>query len=176
MNAFQRITYALSTLGAWLACAILVGMVGHILVEIVLRTLFDSSTYVLDEFVGYGVAATTFLALGYSLEQGTLIRVNLLLGRLEGATLRVFEAGAALAALFVVAVLIRFFWQGVSRSWERGRVSSSIAEVPMWIPEGLVLLGLGIFWLQLLAYLVRHVAGGASPVAGTADKSAAAGE
>ena len=63
------------------SAALLVLMVLHILLEIVLRSFFASSTFVLDEFVGYGVAAMTFLSLGYALETDSLIRVQLLLGR-----------------------------------------------------------------------------------------------
>ncbi|ESR25917.1 TRAP transporter small permease subunit [Lutibaculum baratangense] len=170
MRAFQTAVYAISRISAVCACLILIGMVGHILSEIVLRTLFSTSTYVLDEFVGYGVAATTFLALGYSLENGSLIRVNLVLGRLSGRPRRILEALSAVGALFIISMLIWFFWLSVSRNWTRGRVSSSIAEVPMWIPEGLVLVGLAVFWLQLLAYLLRQVADTPPPVAPHSDE------
>ncbi|MGX1306018.1 TRAP-type C4-dicarboxylate transport system permease small subunit [Amorphus suaedae] len=165
MRILQFGVFALSRLSAVLAALILIGMVGHVLFEIILRTFFATSTFVLSEFVGYGVAAVTFLSLGYALEHGSLIRVNLLIGRLEGRALRVFECLSALGALFVVSVLIRFFWISVERNWVRGRVSSSIAEVPMWIPEGLVLVGLAVFWLQLVAYFLRQVTDTAPPVA-----------
>ncbi len=140
-------------------------MVAHILIEIVLRYFFSSSTFVLDEFVGYAVAATTFLSLGYSLEHGSLIRVSLLIGRAEGPMRRLLEAVCALAGLFVAGLLVWYFWLRVARHWTRGTVSSSIAEVPMWIPEGAILLGLAVFWLQLLAYLLRQITGEAPPVA-----------
>lgn len=164
MRILQIGVFALSRLSAVLAALILIAMVGHVLFEIILRTIFATSTFVLSEFVGYGVAAVTFLSLGYALEHGSLIRVNLLIGRLEGRTLRVFECLSALGALFVVSVLIRFFWISVERNWVRGRVSSSIAEVPMWIPEGLVLVGLAVFWLQLVAYFLRQISDAPPPV------------
>lgn len=158
MKLFQNTIFALSRAGAALACIVLVGMVAHILYEIVLRAFFASSTYVLDEFVGYGVAACTFLALGYSLEHGSLIRVDLLLGRLTGRARRAVDSFCAIATLWIVSVLIWYFWLMVERSWTRGRVSSSIAEVPLWIPQGAVLVGLGVLWLQLFAYLLRQAA------------------
>lgn len=164
MHRFQTLVYAISRASAVLACLLLVAMVGHILTEIVLRSFFASSTYVLDEFVGYGVAAVTFLALGYALETGSLIRVNLLLGQTTGRPRRALEALSALGALFVVSLLFWFIGLSVLRNWTRGRVSSSIAEVPMWIPEGLVLVGLGVFWLQLFAYLLRQITGHPPPV------------
>jgi TRAP-type C4-dicarboxylate transport system permease small subunit len=164
VQLFQATVFAISRMAAAVACLTLLYMVGHILYEIVLRYAFASSTFVLDEFVGYAVAATTFMALGYSLEHGSLIRVNLVIGRTSGRARRALEAISAIGALAVVSLLAWFFWLRVIRHWTRGTVSSSIAQVPMWIPEGAVLLGLAVFWLQLVAYLLRQVAGSEPPV------------
>jgi TRAP-type C4-dicarboxylate transport system permease small subunit len=165
LRYFQAAVFAVSRLAAAVACLTLIFMVGHVLYEIVLRYMFATSTFVLDEFVGYAVAATTFMALGYSLEHGSLIRVNILIGRTRGRTRRALEAFSAAVTLTAVSLLIWFFWLRVARHWARGTVSSSIAEVPMWIPEGAVLLGLAVFWLQLLAHLLRSATGGEPPVA-----------
>ena len=160
MRAFQAAVFRASRISAQLAAVGLVYMVAHILYEIVLRTFFDSSTFVLDEFVGYGVAAVTFLALGFSLEEGSLIRVNMLLSVTRGKvrrTLEVFSAGTTLA---LICYITWYFLFSVKRNFIRGTTSESIAEVPLWIPEGLVLLGLAIFAVQLFAYLLRVITGG----------------
>ncbi|MCE7030025.1 TRAP transporter small permease subunit [Jiella avicenniae] len=157
MRRFQTIVFAISRLAAAISALALVLMVGHILYEIILRYFFATSTFVLDEFVGYGVAACTFMALGYSLEHGNLIRVNLLLARLDGVGRRVVEAGCAALTLGLTSIFIWFFWIRVARNVARGTTSSSIAAVPMWIPEGFVLLGLCVFWLQVFAYFLRQV-------------------
>lgn len=159
MHLLQTAIFALSRLAGGLAGLLLVAMVLHILLEIVLRAFFSTSTFVLDEFVGYGVAAITFLSLGYTLEHGELIRVNLLLSRSRGWARRALEVLAASFTLALLTFLGWFFWFRVMRHVTRGTVSSSIAQVPMWIPEGLVLLGLGLFWLQMLAYLIRMLFG-----------------
>jgi TRAP-type C4-dicarboxylate transport system permease small subunit len=152
MARFQTFVFGLSRLAALVACLLLAGMVGLILYEIVLRSAFSTSTFVLSEFVGYAVSACTFLSLGYALEHGSLVRVNSFLAMLRGGYLRAAEFLCAALALIVVSVMIWFFWLRVIRHWTRGTVSSSIAQVPMWIPEGAVLLGLAVFWLQLVAY------------------------
>lgn len=159
MRFLQTAIFGLSRGAAAIAAIMLVAMVLHILLEIILRAFFSTSTYVLDEFVGYGVAAVTFFSLGYALEHGALIRVNILLSRLNGwarRALEIFSAGLTLAMLTYFAW---FFWIRFERNWDRGTVSSSVAEVPIWIPEGLVLLGLLLFWLQMLAYLLRMILG-----------------
>jgi TRAP-type C4-dicarboxylate transport system permease small subunit len=155
VRAFQNAVFGISRGAAVVSAALLVLMVLHILLEIVLRSFFASSTFVLDEFVGYGVAAMTFLSLSYALEEGALIRVQLLLTRSPPPARRGLEIVGAGLTLAVSLFLIAHFWSSVSRNWSRGAVSQSIAEVPLWLPEGLVLLGLALFALQLLAYLVR---------------------
>jgi TRAP-type C4-dicarboxylate transport system permease small subunit len=155
VRVFQRVVFRISQGAAVVSAALLVLMVLHVLLEIVLRSFFASSTFVLDEFVGYGVAAMTFLTLGYALEEGSLIRVQLLLTRSPAPARRGLEIVGAGLTLAMSLFLIAYFWKSVSRNWSRGAVSQSIAEVPLWLPEGLVLLGMVLFALQLFAHLVR---------------------
>jgi len=155
IRAVERLSHAAGVLSAIL----LIGMVLHILLEIVLRSFFSSSTFVLDEFVGYGVAAMTFLSLGYALNEGALIRVNILLARTTGRPrigLEIFSAAITLAMTVFITV---YFWRSFARNWKREAVSESIAEVPLWIPEGLVLAGVTLFAIQLAAYLLRLISG-----------------
>lgn len=159
MRFFLSFADFLARVGAYLAGAVLVGMVGLILWEIVLRSVFHTSTFVMDEFVGYGVASATFMALAHALGQGQIIRVGLLIERVPPTARRWLEVFSALVGMVTVAVLISFFWLRVARAWSRGSVSNSIAQVPMWIPEAIVMGGLGLLWLQLLAHLVRNSLG-----------------
>ena len=160
MKFFQATVFRISRYAAYVSAAILVGMVGHILLEIVLRSFFNTSTYVLDEFVGYGVAAMTFLALGFALEEGSLIRVNILLIRTSGRLRRILELVCVGSTLVLACYLLFYFWRNWKRDWDRNAVSESIAEVPMWIPEGLVVVGIALFIVQLFAYLLRVASGG----------------
>ena len=142
-----------------LSAVLLVAMVLHILLEIVLRSFFASSTFVLDEFVGYGVAAITFLSLGYTLNEGALIRVNLVLSRTRGRLRLGLEIFSVTLTLALSVFIAAYFWRSVARNWRREAVSESIAEIPLWIPEGLVVVGLSLFAIQLAAYLLRLIAG-----------------
>lgn len=159
MRIYLAVADHLARIGAYLAGAILVGMVALILWEIVLRSVFHSSTFIMDEFVGYGVAAATFMALAHALAQGQIIRVGLLIERVPPRARRALEVLSALIGMMTVAVLIHFFWLRVVRAWTRGSVSNSVAQVPMWIPEAIVTGGLALLWLQLLAHLIRNCRG-----------------
>ncbi len=151
----------LAAWGGYLAGVILVLMVGHVLLEIVLRTFFATSTYVLDEFVGYGVAAMTFLSTAYALRNGALIRVNILLDALPGGGVgrRSIELLCVLLTMSACGLIAVFFGNSAWRHFTRGTVSETVAEVPMWIPEGFVLVGLVILELELFSYALRIVAG-----------------
>lgn len=130
---------------------LIVYVLAHILLEIVLR-LFGTSTYVLDEFVGYAVATLTFLGLGYSLERGGLIRVGLIIERLPQSKRWWFDLFASVVSLAMFS-WIYFYWQtNVLRSFSRGTTSESIAATPLWIPQGLVLVGLGLLCFTLFTH------------------------
>lgn len=156
MEVFQRLVYRLSRLAAQLSAALLVYMVLHILLEIVLRSVFATSTFVLDEMVGYGVAAMTFLTLGYAVHDDALIRVNIVVSKLRGRVRICLEVFCLLMTLTMSCFIAWYMWIGVKRNWDRGAVSDSIAEVPLWIPEGLVLIGIVLFSVQLFALLVKQ--------------------
>ena len=159
MKVFQHTVYTVSRFAAYVSALICVSMLVLILVEIVLRSFFDTSTFLMDEFVGYGVGAVAFLALGYSLESGALIRVNLLLRRLSGRVRQSVEVLCTFATLTAMAVPIWFFWLSIMRHYKRGYTSGTYADVPAYIPESILLIGMMLFWVQLLAYGLRVLAG-----------------
>ena len=162
MKGFQSVASRLARLAGHASALLLVLMLLHTLVEIALRPL-GLSTFVLEEMLGYGVAALAFLALGLTLEEGGLVRVNLLLERLSRwpRVRRGVELIAAAGTLVVTGMAIRAFGASVVRHYVRGYTSGTLADVPMWIPEGVFLLGLVLFWFQLVAYSLRLAVGAA---------------
>ena len=158
MLTLERISYRLAKLAAYLSAIILVYMVIHILYEITLRVFFARSTYVLDEFVAYATAAITFLCLAYSLHDDALIRVGMLLNKVRGRFKHFLELFSVSLTLIVVGLITYYFWTKTFwRDLIRGTLSESIAEVPLWIPESLALIGLLLFALQLFTMLLRLI-------------------
>ncbi|MBF7054675.1 TRAP transporter small permease [Halomonas sp. KAO] len=152
--ALGRFSGGLATLGAGLAMLLVVYMLGHILLEIGLR-LVGRSTFILDEYIGYSVAAMTFLGLPYALEQGGLIRVALVLERLPRAWRWPLELIVSLTALLSFGWLARYWTLAVQRSHDRGIVSETLAQTPLWIPQGAVLVGLYLLCLVLVVRSLR---------------------
>ena len=121
--------------------------------------VFASSTYVADELVAYGVGIASFFALGESLETCSLIRVGLIIERLNTMWRRIFEifSVACIAALWMLPVYM--FGLSVHRAYVRGYTSDSGFDTPLWIPQLIFLVGLTIFLLHLLSYLLRLLSG-----------------
>ena len=163
--SFSRCTWALSRMAAGFAALVIVAMTLHILVEIGLRTVLSTSTFALDEMVGYGIAAATFLGLGYAFEHSSLVRVGLVVERLSGIRRRILDAFCALATLAVMVPITWHYIGTAMRSFVRGRVSSSVVEVPLWIPELICAFGLAVFSLQMLDFFFRQIRVVPGPVA-----------
>jgi TRAP-type C4-dicarboxylate transport system permease small subunit len=160
--ALDRGAARLATAGAVVAAALIVFMTAHVVLEVVLRGAFSTSTFALDEYVGYGTAMVTFLAAGYALQEGALIRVNVLLARLkpDGDARRWLEIICGALSIFVMALLHWYFLVSVIRNFQRGTVSETVAATPLWIPEAVVTAGITILLFRLSAYLFLLFAGG----------------
>lgn len=160
MMVLERSAFALSAFAALLAGVLLVAMVGHTIVEMVLRAFFNRSTFVLDEFVGYEVAALTTLGLGHALTTGGLIRVDLVTRMFGMRARRWFELGGVLIVLALCAYLCRYHLLAIDTAYARGTRSNTLAATPLWLPMAFFVAGLAVFMIQLLAYGLRLLRGG----------------
>ena len=157
MKAFQNSVFFISRAAAVLAALIIVYMVCHILLEIFVRSVYSTSTFALDELIGYSVAACAYLGLGYTLEKGGLIRVNLVLAKDDPLSRcrKIIEILCCIGTLMAMGLPLWYFARSIIRKYESGYTSGTMLNAEQWIPESFLLAGLIIFWLQLLAYLLR---------------------
>jgi TRAP-type C4-dicarboxylate transport system permease small subunit len=106
------------------------------------------------EFAGYAMAASSFLALAFTLKTGGHIRVDLLLVRLPRGGRRVAE----LACLVLGTAIVGYFaWHSVVMAWQShafNEVGQGTFAVPLWIPQSLMALGIVALFVLLLDNLV----------------------
>lgn len=151
----DRVTSHLALLSGFAGAATIVLMAAHIILEVVLRTIFSTSTFAAVEYVGYGLAATTSLSAAYAFQSGTHIRMNLLLTRIRHVWWRqMVEFAVAAVSSVAIWFVVIYFAKSVARHMEFGTVSATVTETPLWIPEGLMLVGLVVFALRLSSYAV----------------------
>ena len=149
LERLEKLAEKISLVGAYVAAFLLVYMVCHILIEIFFRTVLDSSTYSLDEFVGYAVGAMTFLSLGHAFQRKALIRVNILTNSIKGITSQIVEVLCILFTFFIISFFARYVWRSLTRNFERGTVSPTLTETPIWMVETVFFVGLSIFLFQM---------------------------
>ena len=159
LRSIAWLSSTLNRIAAGLAAVLLVLMVGLILVEIVLR-FFSRSTFMADALVGHGVAAITFLAVGWALEQGSMIRVSVVTSRLGPVAGFMAEAFSVVLAELLVLGLMFFQWRAIAKLWKRGSTSEHYLPIPLWLPEAIFFAGLALLALQLLVRMGRLLATG----------------
>jgi TRAP-type C4-dicarboxylate transport system permease small subunit len=115
-----------------------------------------------DDFVAWGMAATAFLGLAHTFRHGEMIRVGLLIDRLEGRTKRIFE----IIVLLIGAGFTGFFaWHASVMTWQSFQfhdMSQGVIAVPLWIPQLGYSGGLVILFIAFVDELI-HVLRGYPP-------------
>ena len=113
-----------------------------------------------DDLVSWCMAATAFLGLAHTFRSGEMIRVGLLIDRLQGRIRHAVE----IAALFVGAGFVGFFaWHAVRMtydSWRFNDMAQGVLAVPLWIPQLGYSLGLVILFVAFVDELIHVLRGG----------------
>jgi len=112
-----------------------------------------------EDFSGYLLAATSFLALAYTFRQGGHIRVTLVLHLLSDT----WKRWLTLMTLIVFAVAVGWgAWHLsylVYESWRFEELSQGYIAVPLWLPQLPMALGAVIFFIALLDDIVLALRG-----------------
>ena len=115
-----------------------------------------------DDFVSWCMAATAFLGLAHTFRHGEMIRVGLLIDRLEGRTKQVAE----IIAVIIGAGFTGFFaWHASVMTWQSLQfhdMSQGVIAVPLWIPQLGYSGGLVILFIAFVDELI-HVSRGYPP-------------
>lgn len=155
-----RLVTRLSQAAGMLASLVLVLLAAYILLEIGLRALRGTGTNVLVEFIGYGLAALTFLGASATMRDGGMVRVAIVLERLPAGARRLLDVLCLACGLVSVGLLAWFVGTDMLRSFDRGYETDSIVALPQWLPPLPMFVGMVVFLLDMLAQLVRVVAFG----------------
>jgi TRAP-type C4-dicarboxylate transport system permease small subunit len=145
-----------------LAGVFMVGIAVCILIALA-GSIFGFVTRSMDEFAGYSMAASSFLAFAYTFHSNEHIRVTLFLHRLRGRLRKGFEIWCHLLGV----VLAGFFgWYSVKMtwvSWQIKELSQGLIPLPLWIPQLAMAAGTVMLAVALLDRLIMIWVDGVSP-------------
>lgn len=100
-----------------------------------------------------------FCGAGWTLRQGGHIRVGVLMQALPPGAARLLDMVATTFAIGVVGFACWALWQQLIRTFEFGSTSFYPMATPIWVPQGLLTLGVTLLLLGFVARLLRLVVG-----------------
>ncbi len=115
-----------------------------------------------DDFASWAMAAMSFLGLAHTFKRGEMIRVGLLLEKLDARRRHWFE----IVSLATATVFLGYFsWYAVGMtydSWRFNDISTGVVPVPLWFPQLGMSLGLVVLLIAVIDELI-HVLRGNPP-------------
>ena len=134
-------------------------LIALIAVEVVGRYALNKPTLITYELSSYLLVGITYLALAYGLQQGSHIRVSILVDCLPS---RLHKWWTLIFDSIVLVCIIVLMWKSIGlvvMNFESGVRLATYMRTPLWIPQALVPIGLGMFVLEALRQLVVQAKG-----------------
>lgn len=102
-----------------------------------------------DEFAGYCMVASAFLALAYAFNSNEHIRVTVVIERLSPSGRRVASRIAVTLAMLLAGYLAWHVTKLAWQSWEFDERSAGLIALPMWLPQSAMALGAVMFFIAV---------------------------
>jgi TRAP-type C4-dicarboxylate transport system permease small subunit len=153
LNFFKKI----NRLGVWIGGSLMILTSLLIGVEVVLRKLFSISIGGADELSSYVLAISCSWAFGYALLEKAHIRIDILYARFPQRLKVLLDISSLL--IFVCYLLPLCYFAGLvfKTSLFKNSTANTPLQTPLWIPQGIWLLGLVVFLLTMLVMLAASV-------------------
>ena len=151
----ERAFYSLSRAGVW--CGGMMMLIASLIIglEVVLRKIFLVSLGGADEMASYALAIGTVWALSFALLERAHIRVDALYMRLPIGLRAGFDVLALVSVLAFTSILTWFAAHVFYTSWDFDATANTPIGTPLWIPQGLWLLGLIVVVLTAFVLILR---------------------
>lgn len=113
-----------------------------------------------DEFAGYCMAASAFLALAYTFNSNEHIRVTLVSDRLGPAGQRLLDLVAVSLSALLTAFLAWYITKMAWVTWQLDERSAGLIALPLWIPQAAMAVGAIVFFIAVVQRALRVWGGG----------------
>lgn len=148
MDRLARTIQALMRITLWLSALAIMLMSIFTFYDVLMRYLFHRPTIWVTEISIYMLQFLVFIPAGMLVIEGSHLRVTVWIEALKGRLRHIAEIATTLMILPYAFVLIWYGWSYTDRALQRGTLSPTLLQVPLWtvymmIPIGGVLLILG---------------------------------
>jgi len=155
LDKMEQSLRSVSRLGVWCGGLMMLAATLIIGAEVVLRKIFLLSLGGADEMASYALAIGTVWALSFALIERAHIRVDAVYARLPKRLGAAFDILALVSVLAFTSVLTWFAAHVFLTSWNFDATANTPIGTPLWIPQGLWVLGLVVFVLTTTVLILR---------------------
>jgi TRAP-type mannitol/chloroaromatic compound transport system permease small subunit len=154
MNKILEITDRLSTYAVWISGTLLLLTCFMIAIEVVLRKVFSVSIGGADELSNYVQAMSCSWAFSYALFRKAHIRIDVLYIHIKKQTMRfILDIVSLLFFGFYMSIVSYFSFGVFYTSFIKKSIANTPMATPLWIPQGLWLMGILAFTLTIFLIL-----------------------
>lgn len=140
----------------YVAAAFLFSLMLLACAEVFMRKVFNSPIHGQADLVEIMIPTMGFFGLAYCQRLAGHVRMELLIHRLKGRALWIFEFMGNLATLAIVAVMIWGTYQNFLNAWELGD-SSMDAQIPVWPPKLIIVLGFCLLFIRCVIAFFGYI-------------------
>jgi len=151
---FQKIYRGCAHIAAFCVCLI----AAVVLLQVIMR-IFGFTVPGGIEIATFALVGTSFLALAHTFRHNVHIRVTMIISRIDPSRRRYFEVFSLTVSL-VISALFTFYCIGMAwDAYQFGDKSDGLLSIPLWIPQGMMLVGIGLLALSLIEELIKVLRG-----------------
>lgn len=146
-----------SGVGTFLSSLFMIFITILIGLEVLLRSVFDTTTHISTEYSTYFFIALVSLGLAYTMREDGHIRITLLTGRLKGKAKKIQEISTTVLALIISVFL---FYHTVLMAYETyslGMKADTVSETPLYIPQLAIPVGILLLIIQLIDRILEII-------------------
>jgi len=146
-----------SGIGTFLSSLFMIFITILIGLEVLLRSVFDTTTHISTEYSTYFFIALVSLGLAYTMREDGHIRITLLTGRLKGKARKIQEISTTVLALIISVFL---FYHTVLMTYETyslGMKADTVSETPLYIPQLAIPVGILLLIFQLIDRILEII-------------------
>ncbi|MFC1995048.1 TRAP transporter small permease subunit [Chloroflexota bacterium] len=157
VNYLDRGVYYLSQFGRWTGCLFIFITTVMITINSILRYFFSIPLMFADEYSLYLFAALVYMGLGYTLRTGKHVSADVIVSRLKP---RVRSRLAIITSTIGLIVIGYMFWyarKNLVLTYKTQMTALTPLETPLWYTNVFITVGLGIFIVDMIAYIVHLI-------------------
>lgn len=157
METISRKISLASTIGLYIAVALLGLLVMLVMAEIIRRAIWGSSflfTFELSEWLMVGLV---FMGLAYTLKTGAHVRVVLVTSHLKPKVQNLLEIVASGIGLSLIVYFAIHIFQGMLIAYRLGLRGTSVLQPPVYLIWGVAFIGLCLFSVQFIGVMFERI-------------------